>query len=177
MEQLKTDLAKAQEAGDAEGMRAKCEEEHKAFEFDPGPKTDRHSTNPLFIYGKSGLGKTHLLRAIQNYIAVNDPSRTCVYRVATDFIDDYSKAMKNARAGAAEALAENYHNIDVLIIDDIQGMSMAGGSLIPARKPTAIQQEHLTCEIIALYVEGRDENGPLFNCRRDARECSWHCVA
>ena len=85
--------------------------------------------NPLFIYGKSGLGKTHLLRAIQNYIAVNDPSRTCVYRVATDFIDDYSKAMKNARAGAAEALAENYHNIDVLIIDDIQGMSTAGGTI------------------------------------------------
>ena len=85
--------------------------------------------NPLFIYGKSGLGKTHLLRAIQNYIAVNDPSRVCVYRVATDFIDDYSKAMKNARAGAAEALAENYHNIDVLIIDDIQGMSTAGGTI------------------------------------------------
>ena len=44
VEQLKADLAKAQEAGDADGMRAKCEEEHKAFEFDPGPKTDRHST-------------------------------------------------------------------------------------------------------------------------------------
>ena len=85
--------------------------------------------NPLFIYGKSGLGKTHLLRAIQNYIAVNDPSRVCVYRVATDFIDDYSKAMKNSHTGAAEALAKNYHNIDVLIIDDIQGMSTAGGTI------------------------------------------------
>ncbi|MGI6754480.1 MAG: chromosomal replication initiator protein DnaA [Atopobiaceae bacterium] len=85
--------------------------------------------NPLFIYGKSGLGKTHLLRAVQNYIAVNDPSRVCVYRVATDFIDDYSRAMKNARAGAAEALAENYHNVDVLIIDDIQGMSTAAGTI------------------------------------------------
>ena len=85
--------------------------------------------NPLFIYGKSGLGKTHLLRAIQNYIAQNDPERTCVYRVATDFIDDYSRAMKNARAGAAEALAENYHGIDVLIVDDVQLMSTAAGTI------------------------------------------------
>ncbi|MDO4796925.1 MAG: DnaA/Hda family protein [Coriobacteriales bacterium] len=85
--------------------------------------------NPLFIYGKSGLGKTHLLRAIQNYIAQNDPERTCVYRVATDFIDDYSRAMKNARAGAAEALAENYHSIDVLIVDDVQLMSTAAGTI------------------------------------------------
>jgi chromosomal replication initiator protein len=85
--------------------------------------------NPLFIYGKSGLGKTHLLRAVQNYVAQNDPTRTCVYRVATDFIDDYSRAMKNARAGAAEALAENYHNIDMLIVDDIQLMSTAAGTI------------------------------------------------
>ncbi len=85
--------------------------------------------NPLFIYGKSGLGKTHLLRAIQNYIAQNDPERLCAYRVATDFIDDYSRAMKNARSGAAEALAENYHAIDVLIIDDIQLMSTAAGTI------------------------------------------------
>ncbi|MBR3315866.1 MAG: chromosomal replication initiator protein DnaA [Atopobiaceae bacterium] len=85
--------------------------------------------NPLFIYGKSGLGKTHLLRAIQNYIAQNDPERLCAYRVATDFIDDYTKAMKNARTGAAEALAANYHAIDVLIIDDIQLMSTAAGTI------------------------------------------------
>ena len=88
-----------------------------------------HNYNPLFIYGKSGLGKTHLLRAIQNYLAVNDPECVCVYRVATDFIDDYAKAMKNARAGAAETLAENYHSIDVLIIDDIQLMANAAGTV------------------------------------------------
>ncbi len=85
--------------------------------------------NPLFIYGKSGLGKTHLLRAIQNYIAANDPSRTCVYRVATDFIDDYTTAMRNARTAAPAALAENYRNVDVLIIDDIQLMSTAAGTI------------------------------------------------
>lgn len=101
------------------------------FAFDAAKQVanGNRNYNPLFIYGKSGLGKTHLLRAIQNYIAQNDPERTCVYRVATDFIDDYSRAMKNARAGAAEALAENYHNIDVLIVDDVQLMSTAAGTI------------------------------------------------
>ena len=50
--------------------------------------------NPLFIYGKSGLGKTHLLRAVQNYIARNDPSRLCVYRDASTFITEYTEAMR-----------------------------------------------------------------------------------
>ncbi len=101
------------------------------FAFDAAKQVanGNHNYNPLFIYGKSGLGKTHLLRAIQNYIAQNDPERLCAYRVATDFIDDYSRAMKNARTGAAEALAENYHDIDVLIIDDVQLMSTAAGTI------------------------------------------------
>lgn len=101
------------------------------FAFDAAKQVanGNRNYNPLFIYGKSGLGKTHLLRAIQNYIALNDPERVCVYRVATDFIDDYSRAMKNAGAGAAAALAENYHSIDVLIIDDIQLMSTAAGTI------------------------------------------------
>lgn len=85
--------------------------------------------NPLFIYGKSGLGKTHLLKAIWNYIEANDPTRTCVYRMATDFIDDYTKAMKNARTGAAQALTDNYHDVDVLIIDDVQSLGRAAGTI------------------------------------------------
>ena len=53
---------------------------------------NKDSYNPLFIYGKSGLGKTHLLRAIQNYIVTNDPSRICVYRDASQFINEYGGA-------------------------------------------------------------------------------------
>ena len=78
--------------------------------------------NPLFIYGKSGLGKTHLLRAIQNYIARNDPSRLCVYRDASSFITDYTEAMRHSERSAASVLRQNYADIDVLIIDDIQKM-------------------------------------------------------
>lgn len=48
--------------------------------------------NPLFIYGKSGLGKTHLMRAIQNYIEETRPSMRTVYVDAQDFVSKYSEA-------------------------------------------------------------------------------------
>ena len=81
---------------------------------------NKQAYNPLFIYGKSGLGKTHLLRAIQNYIAQNDPSRLCVYKDASTFMSEYVSAMQNRDRGDFKALETNYHGIDVLIIDDIQ---------------------------------------------------------
>ena len=81
---------------------------------------NKQTYNPLFIYGKSGLGKTHLLRAIQNYISQNDPTRLCVYKDASTFMSEYVNAMKNRESGDFEELKNNYHGIDVLIIDDIQ---------------------------------------------------------
>lgn len=85
--------------------------------------------NPLFIYGKSGLGKTHLLRAIQNYIARNDPSRLCVYRDASTFITDYTEAMRHSERSAAAVLRQNYADIDVLIIDDVQKLAGKTGTV------------------------------------------------
>ena len=91
---------------------------------------DNSSYNPLFIYGKSGLGKTHLLRAIQNYIAKNDPSRTCIYRAAADFVDEYVMAATDrTSASASSNMTARYQNVDVLIIDDIQNMMTAGGTI------------------------------------------------
>ena len=91
---------------------------------------ENKSYNPLFIYGKSGLGKTHLLRAIQNYITSNDPSRLCIYRTAGDFVDEYVNAMRDEKAALPRhALTRHYQDVDVLIIDDIQNMSTALGSI------------------------------------------------
>lgn len=90
---------------------------------------ENKSYNPLFIYGKSGLGKTHLLRAIQNYIVQNDPTRLCVYRTATEFVEDYRLAANDQRMSARSALSRRYQNVDVLIIDDIQNMRTAAGSI------------------------------------------------
>lgn len=85
------------------------------------------SYNPLFIYSKSGLGKTHLLRAIQNYIIQNDPERVCVYKTATEFVDEYTRAWQSIEHKGA--LYERYKHIDVLIIDDIQNMRTAAGTI------------------------------------------------
>ena len=88
------------------------------------------SYNPLVIYGKSGLGKTHLLRAIQNYIARNDPSRRCIYRAAADFVDEYVQAATDrSSVSASSNMSARYQNVDVLIIDDIQNMMTAGGTI------------------------------------------------
>lgn len=85
------------------------------------------SYNPLFIYSKSGLGKTHLLRAIQNYIIQNDPERVCIYKTATEFVDEYTRAWQSIEHKGA--LYERYKHVDVLIIDDIQNMRTAAGTI------------------------------------------------
>ena len=85
--------------------------------------------NPLFIYGKSGVGKTHLLKAIQNYIVRNEPGRICVYKVAGDFIKDYTSALQDKAKGVMEQLEQSYRDVDVLIIDDIQNLKGAASTI------------------------------------------------
>lgn len=106
--------------------------EENEFAFDAAKQVAngvKTSYNPLFIYGKSGVGKTHLLRAIQNYVAINDPSRLCVYRTGSEFIDDYVNAMKSDAAPARVTLLNNYKYVDILIIDDVQNMGRAAGTI------------------------------------------------
>lgn len=76
--------------------------------------------NPLFIYGRSGLGKTHLLKAIQNYIIQNDIEKLCVYRTAHEFVTEYVEAMVDTDAEVKRAFTRHYQDVDILIIDDVQ---------------------------------------------------------
>lgn len=78
--------------------------------------------NPLFIYGKSGIGKTHLLHAIGNYVLVknNKKDMNVYYTSSTDFLDDY---MHSVRMGTIEDFKEKFKIVDVLLIDDIQFLS------------------------------------------------------
>ena len=87
--------------------------------------------NPLFIYGPSGLGKTHLMHAIGNYIEDEGekkgiPKRV-LYVTSQQFMDEFSKLGKQKDEKEnfeyAEYFKNKYHNIDVLIIDDIQFIS------------------------------------------------------
>lgn len=105
------------------------EENQLAFQAAKAVADGSTGYNPLFIYGRSGLGKTHLLKAIQNYLATYSPERVCVYRQARDFVRDYTSAMNDTSRNVREALADNYHDIDVLIIDDIQGFGGAVKSI------------------------------------------------
>ncbi len=73
--------------------------------------------NPLFIYGNSGLGKTHLLYAVINYMKKNHEGINIVYKKCETFLEELVRALKN---GSTTAFKEKYRNCDVLMLDDIQ---------------------------------------------------------
>ncbi len=73
--------------------------------------------NPLFIYGGVGLGKTHLMQAIGNYIKKYYPSKKVLYITTESFMNQLIEALKSDRISS---FRETYRNIDVLLIDDIQ---------------------------------------------------------
>lgn len=81
--------------------------------------------NPLFIYGNSGLGKTHLMQAIGNYIETNSGKKV-LYVTSEQFMSDFSGIGRKDNGQADENynyvdyFKDKYRNIDVLIIDDIQ---------------------------------------------------------
>ena len=84
--------------------------------------------NPLFIYGNSGLGKTHLMQAIGNYIVKNTNKRV-LYVTSDQFINDFLGLNKKYKDGTnfdyVDLFKDKYRNIDVLIIDDIQFLGNA----------------------------------------------------
>lgn len=78
--------------------------------------------NPLFIYGKSGLGKTHLLRAIQNYVLETNPTMHVVYIDSSEFLSDYTAAVAahDKNKDSYQNFQKRYLDADVLLIDDVQ---------------------------------------------------------
>ena len=73
--------------------------------------------NPLFLHGPPGLGKTHLLGAIANYLQANAPALSVRYTTAESFTNEFVGALKSTGADAFKA---RYRDIDVLLIDDVQ---------------------------------------------------------
>lgn len=73
--------------------------------------------NPLFIYGDSGLGKTHLLVAIANYAMQNFPRMVTQYVSANQFLNDYVEATQKNQWGNFN---RKYHQVDILLVDDVQ---------------------------------------------------------
>ena len=91
--------------------------------------------NPLYIYGASGLGKTHLLQSIANYINLHKPSLRVLYTTCEKFINElidsiYLNKGNNSRDMQAK-FRNRYRNVDVLLIDDVQFLA----------KKQAVQEE------------------------------------
>lgn len=78
--------------------------------------------NPLFIYGASGLGKTHLMQAIGHYIVFNKPKLKVRYIKTEEYVNELIKNLQHGgeRNARMEKFRQKYRNIDVLLIDDIQ---------------------------------------------------------
>jgi len=73
--------------------------------------------NPLYIYGGTGLGKTHLMQAIANEIMTKKPTLRVLYTTSETFLNDYVNSMS---AKKSPSFRNRYRNVDVLMIDDIQ---------------------------------------------------------
>lgn len=76
--------------------------------------------NPLFIYGLSGLGKTHLMQAIAHAILEDDPEKKVLYITSENFMNEMIAVIENGTNKEKENFRKKYRSIDVLLIDDIQ---------------------------------------------------------
>ena len=73
--------------------------------------------NPLFIYGQTGHGKTHLIQAVGNYFKKSHANKKVLYVTSERFAVDY---INSVRAGRANSFKDQYRQYDVLIMDDVQ---------------------------------------------------------
>jgi chromosomal replication initiator protein len=117
------------------------------------------SYNPLFIYGGSGLGKTHLIHAVGNFVCMHQPAAKVRYLHANQYISDVVRAYQQK---SFDAFKRYYHSLDLLLIDDIQFFTgkdrtqeeffYAFNALIEAHKQIII-----TCDTYPRDIAGIDE--------------------
>ena len=109
-------------------------------------KAPAQKYNPLFIYGNSGLGKTHLMQAIGHYTLFNNPKLKVKYTKTEDYINDFISNSRNSKDQVENMSKFNrkYTNIDIILIDDIQ--------FIEGKKKTMDQMQHT---FDSLYNKGK----------------------
>lgn len=115
--------------------------------------------NPLFIYGGVGLGKTHLIQAIGNFVHTNNPDAKISYIHAENYVSDVVKAYQHK---TFDEFKRHYHSLDLLLIDDIQFFSgknrtqeeffYAFNALIEAKKQLII-----TCDTYPKEIAGMED--------------------
>ncbi len=82
--------------------------------------------NPLFIYGGTGLGKTHILMAIANYLKVHNPRLNVLYATCEQFTNQLIESISKGKGTGAD-FRRKYRNVDVLLIDDVQFLAKKQG--------------------------------------------------
>ncbi len=86
------------------------------------------SYNPLFIYGGTGLGKTHILMAIANYLKLHSPALNVIYLTCEQFTNQFIEVISKGKGTNASAeFRRRYRNVDVLLIDDVQFLATKQG--------------------------------------------------
>src|SRR5699024_11107330 len=88
-------------------------------------ETPAKAYNPLFIYGGSALGKTHLLHAVGHYAQSLYPDVVVRYVNSEEFTNDFINSVQSGQFGKAQEFQRRYRDIDILLIDDIQFLQRA----------------------------------------------------
>ena len=102
----------------AHAIALSCEEYTDSTDTNYSKKKPEASNyNPLFIYGPSGLGKTHLLLAISNYVKTHRPDLSVLFVTSENFTNEL---IESIRSGKMQEFREKYRTVDYLLIDDIQ---------------------------------------------------------
>jgi len=117
------------------------------------------SYNPLFVYGGTGLGKTHLIHAIGNAVYMANPAARVFYTHATDYVSDFVRTLQQK---SFDNFKRFYHSLDLLLIDDIQFFNgkdrtqeeffYAFNALVGAKKQIVI-----TCDTYPKDIQGFED--------------------
>jgi len=115
--------------------------------------------NPLFLYGGTGLGKTHLIQAIGNLVHARNPAANIRYIHAEKYVSDVVRAYQNK---SFDAFKRFYHSLDLLLIDDIQffsGKSRTQEEFFYAFNTLTDQRKQIviTCDTYPKKIEGMDD--------------------
>jgi chromosomal replication initiator protein len=140
------------------------------------------SYNPLFVYGGTGLGKTHLIHAIGNAVYLANPNARVFYTHATDYVSDFVRTLQQK---SFDSFKRYYHSLDLLLIDDIQFFNgkertqeeffYAFNALVGAKKQIVI-----TCDTYPKDIQGFEDRlisrfAPASRCR--SNRPNWKCAS